>query len=76
MPKKNKAKPLQKTGPGNRATFISPYLRRPLRPLNKVLNEREDRDADAGPRQAASEAVSDPAPSPWRRNRKSAVVSD
>lgn len=33
--------PVDKPGIKNRAMFISPYLRRPIRPLNKVLSERE-----------------------------------
>ncbi|WP_422366967.1 hypothetical protein [Pelagibius sp.] len=32
---------MDKPGVKNRAMFISPYLRRPIRPLNKVLVERE-----------------------------------
>ena len=32
---------MDKPGTGNRATFISPYLRRPIRPLKTVLGDRE-----------------------------------
>jgi hypothetical protein len=39
---KTQGKPVKKLGSGSRATFISPYLRRPLRPLDKVLSERSD----------------------------------
>jgi hypothetical protein len=35
---------VKKLGLGGRATFISPYLRRPLRPLEKVMSERGDHD--------------------------------
>ena len=35
---------MKKLGLGGRVSFISPYLRRPLRPLDKVLSERGDHD--------------------------------
>ena len=40
---------MKKLGSGSRATFISPYLRRPLRPLDKVLSERSDPADEDGP---------------------------
>ena len=39
---KIQGKPLKKLGLGSRVSFISPYLRRPLRPLHKVLSERAE----------------------------------
>lgn len=33
---------MTKVGLGSRATFVSPYLQRPLRPLKKVLIERAE----------------------------------
>jgi hypothetical protein len=60
---------------GSRATFVSPYLRRPLRPLDKVLSEGDDGEGTGDPLPAnemRSEAVS----SSWHAEEKPAVVSD
>ncbi|GAB4392722.1 MAG: hypothetical protein Tsb0032_09430 [Kiloniellaceae bacterium] len=64
---------MKKFGSGNRATFVSPYLRRPLRPLNKVLNERDDNGDEGVPPEAAN---SEPVKLTWGRGRKTATVSD
>jgi len=59
---------LKKSGSSARATFVSPYLRRPLRPLEKVIGDREVAEKvyeeDAG----ASEAVV-PAVGAWDPER-------
>jgi len=61
---------------GNRATFISPYLRRPLRSLNKVLSERDDQDEDGVPQQPANDPHAETGSSTWGRERKSVVASE
>lgn len=64
---------MKKLGSGSRATFVSPYLRRPLRPLDKVLNERDEPDS-AGAGLIPGE-VADEAPV-WERPGKRAIASD
>ncbi|NIA67632.1 hypothetical protein HBA54_03430 [Pelagibius litoralis] len=39
--------------------FISPYLRRPIRPLNKVLSEREQETVGIGSLAPANDLLSD-----------------
>lgn len=60
---------------GSRATFVSPYLRRPLRPLDKVLCEGDGGD-DTADQLPANDMRSEAVASSWRRERKAAVVSD
>jgi hypothetical protein len=66
-------KPVKKLGAGSRATFISPYLRRPLRPLQKVLSEREEREDDATPAPHGEDSAETAKSAHWRLPRKSAV---
>ncbi|MEO3430245.1 hypothetical protein AAFN88_15395 [Pelagibius sp. CAU 1746] len=66
---------MTKFGPGSRATFISPYLRRPLRSLNKVLSERDDQDDAEVQQQSASDAHHTGS-STWGRMQKSVAASD
>lgn len=63
---------MKKLGASSRATFISPYLRRPLRPLDKVLSEREERvdDGTAGP---FGDAGAEAAPATLSLSRKAAA---
>jgi hypothetical protein len=65
-----------KFGSGSRATFISPYLRRPLRSLNKVLSERDDQDDDGVPQEPANDPHGETGSSTWGRERKPAVASE
>ena len=46
---------MDKPGTEARTVFVSPYLRRPIRPLNKVLSEREEEAADLGAVQPAND---------------------
>jgi len=71
---------VSKFGSGNRATFVSPYLRRPLRPLKKVMIERQD-GAEGGQEQPANDLGpndlgADAAAAQWSALDKRAVVSD
>jgi len=65
---------VKKLGSGSRATFVSPYLRRPLRPLDKVLNERDDSEG-SGAGLMAGEAAED-AGQAWEAPAKRAAASD
>jgi hypothetical protein len=67
-------KPVKKLGSGSRATFVSPYLRRPLRPLDKVLSERDEAESP-GAGLVAGEAADEPAPG-WRNPRKRAAAAE
>ena len=67
---------MNKFGSGSRATFISPYLRRPLRSLNKVLSERDEDVEDCAQQEPANDPHADASASAWRRERKSFVISD
>ena len=73
---KSRAIPVKKLGSGSRATFVSPYLRRPLRPLDKVLSEREDRDDEDMPTLHANDGSDTLVPVAWGLRRKSAIASD
>ena len=68
-----------KPGDENRAMFISPYLRRPIRPLKKVLSERDEDTVAIGRMRAANdgtvEAVTFDSAS-WRSGRKRALMPD
>ena len=67
---------MNKFGSGSRATFISPYLRRPLRPLHKVLSEREERTDDSVLQEPANDEVSEYGSTTWSLVSKSAAGSD
>jgi len=67
---------VKKFGSGARATFVSPYLRRPLRPLDKVLSEREERSEDTVLQDPANDVASDYGSATWGMGRKPAIVSD
>jgi len=63
-------------GSGSRATFISPYLRRPLRSLNKVLSERDEEVEEGLPQEPANDSHAEAAAAVWHSPRKPFVVSD
>lgn len=67
---------MNKFGSGSRATFISPYLRRPLRPLHKVLSEREERADDSVLQEPANNDASEYGSTTWGVVSKSAAASD
>ena len=67
---------MKKLGSGSRATFVSPYLRRPLRPLDKVLSEREERDEEELSALPVSDGRESIAPAVWELRRKSAAASE
>lgn len=67
---------MKKFGSGSRATFISPYLRRPLRPLDRVLREREERSDEDVPAVPANDGHDAMGPATWGLPRKPAVASD
>lgn len=67
---------MKKLGSGSRATFVSPYLRRPLRSLNKVLGEREGEGEPPAERQAANDGDAGPKRPAWLTHRKPMAVSD
>lgn len=64
---------MRKLGAASRATFISPYLRRPLRPLDKVLSEREVRPADDTADALGEPRADTAAPATWSMSRKAAA---
>ena len=49
---------VDKRGAEARSVFVSPYLRRPIRPLDKVLNERGQSAVDLDRVQPANDAGS------------------
>ena len=67
---------MNKPGTTSRVTFISPYLRRPLRPLDKVLSEREDRASDETPTAPSGQGGDVMGSATWSLPRKSAVGSE
>lgn len=67
---------MKEFGSGSRATFVSPYLRRPLRPLDKVLSERDEGDDDCGQQDIADDEGVDARSATWGRSRKSAAASE
>lgn len=73
---KKQGNPVKKAGSGSRATFVSPYLRRPLRPLQKVLNEREEGDDDVAAALTVTEEGAESASTTWSLSRKAAGASD
>ena len=73
---KSRANPVKKLGSGSRATFVSPYLRRPLRPLDKVLSEREDRDDESLSTLSANDSGDTLVPVSLGPRRKSAASPD
>ena len=68
--------------------FISPYLRRPIRPLKKVLSERDEDTVAIGRMRAANDGAVNGAvnaaavesvtldSASWRNGRKRALVPD
>lgn len=70
---RKQGKPVKKLGAGSRATFISPYLRRPLRPLDKVLSEREEQPDEGTSGRLPDATVEEPASAVWSLSRKSAA---
>ncbi len=64
-----------KTSTGGRATFVSPYLRRPLRPLDKAIEDRETVVPAADQPDAAGE-VFETVPETWTPTHKRFGTSD
>jgi hypothetical protein len=69
-------KSVRKFGFGSRATFVSPYLRRPLRPLDKVLSERDDQATHSGPALVVGDGTDEATSATWSNVRKPAATSD
>ena len=67
---------LKKLALGGRATFVSPYLRRPLRPLDKVLSERAGPDEGKRAALHRDDAAGDTASATLGLVRKHANTSD
>lgn len=67
---------MKRLGPGSRASFVSPYLRRPLRPLDKVLSERSDGEEEGAAALHAESAKAGDDFTPWHLLRKPAAASD
>jgi hypothetical protein len=67
---------VKKLGSGSRATFVSPYLRRPLRALDKVLSEREERCDDDAPMASTHDGADETGSATWGLSRKSVAASD
>ena len=67
---------MKRLGPGSRATFVSPYLRRPLRPLDKVLSERGDAEDEGMSALYGEGAEAGDEAGPWHLLRKSGAGSD
>jgi len=67
---------VKKLGPGSRATFVSPYLRRPLRPLDKVLSERSDGEDEGAAGLYGEVAEAGEEPAGWHLLRRPAAASD
>lgn len=70
------AKSVKKLRSGSRATFISPYLRRPLRPLDKVLSEQGDHDEVEAAGALRNEAAGDVPPATLGLARKPTGIQD
>jgi hypothetical protein len=71
--RKSREIPVKKLGSGSRATFVSPYLRRPLRPLHKVLNERDEGDEDVAAVLSVTEERTDSGSTTWSFPRKAVI---
>lgn len=67
---------MKRLGPGSRATFVSPYLRRPLRPLDKVLSERSDAEDEGVSALYGEVAEAGDEAASWHLLRKPAAASD
>ncbi|MGF1630938.1 MAG: hypothetical protein ACFCUT_15800 [Kiloniellaceae bacterium] len=67
---------MKKLGSGSRATFVSPYLRRPLRPLDKVLNELEERGDDSTSMASSQDGADETGSATWSLSGKSIAASD
>jgi len=69
--------PVDKPGAGNRATFISPYLRRPIRPLKTVLSDREQESLPQAHSSPANDFLTERVvvePAGWSGKSKRAVL--
>jgi hypothetical protein len=67
---------VKKFGSESRISYVSPYLRRPLRPLDKVLSERDDGEVEsAEPGQQPDEA-GEAGSATWRMSGKGLGASD
>ena len=66
---------MKKLGSGSRATFVSPYLRRPLRPLQKVLNDRDEGGEDGMSPLSANDESVESGSATWSHARKAAAAS-
>lgn len=67
---------MKKLGTASRATFVSPYLRRPLRPLDKVLSEREEQGEEESSTVTGLDGGDSLASATWSLPRKPAIASD
>lgn len=67
---------MKRQGPGGRATFVSPYLRRPLRPLEKVLSERGDGEEGRVVKAYGEAGEAETERAPWHLLRQPAAASD
>jgi len=66
---------VKKLGSGSRATFVSPYLRRPLRPLQKVLSDRDVGDDEVAAALSVTEESADSGSTTWSFRRKAVAAS-
>ena len=66
---------MKKLGSGSRATFVSPYLRRPLRPLQKVLSDRDEGGDEVAAVLSVTEESVDSGSATWSFRRKAAAAS-
>ena len=67
---------MKKLGSGSRATFVSPYLRRPLRALDKVLSEREERCDDDVSMASTHDGAEETGSATWGLSHKSITAAD
>lgn len=67
---------MKKFGSESRVSYVSPYLRRPLRPLDKVLSDRDDGNADDGAAGQQPDASGEAGSSTWRMSGKPLGASD
>lgn len=67
---------MKKPASGTRDILVSPYLRRPLRPLDKVLSEREGQADSCGSPRRAGDGTGKAASATWSLPHKSAAASD
>ncbi len=67
---------MKKLASGSRTTFVSPYLLRPLRSLNKVLGERDGEGEVSAEPQAANDGETGQETLDWQLHRKSSGARD